>query len=469
MVQSTDAKDEICGNSDTSESRLLPSLRKLKRPLDCGIPHESGYQEKANDIRSFSKGSNLEKGLYRVDESDSYREKHTHFRKLAKNWLFNSNVSEVVGNRQTESRGLFAQNEASEVTSESSRFRSSRKTSRRSGRHFLSEWFSEERRVSGTVVKKEDEFALKEQLLLSRLIEANLSNTESAQSKNTKTLKQLLPPTKALYFQALQNNEAVLNQVLPIANIFANNTELATSWTLLLTDIPKCTSLATILTQIGGGPLQSVQLLRRIDWNLITGLHNWNDCIDWGETNLRLQFDNHENAMKFYEHSRTGAFVVNGFHIVTQWVPNEFSKRKFNKGIANDIEKEVLEYMAEPEGARRVLVLKRPVPNKKKTATGVKKQFSYPNPLNNYTESFDVEAVIKDFSHFGKIVEVTPVISRKLSFGIQFFDVISAMAAKHSIEGNFENEDELKVEIAKKYSDWYVWYGKDPTDKPILE
>ncbi|VEU21079.1 DEKNAAC101951 [Brettanomyces naardenensis] len=346
------------------------------------------------------------------------------------------------------------------------RHRSSRTAGKRSGRHFLSDWFSEDKKCSS---KGEDEFAVKEKLLLSKLIEANLNNTGvSGNSGNSELQKNAIPgfgQLKVRHSNPLQDNGMEMNRVEVTTQMLEDNAGLINSRTLLLTDIPPYTSLPAILSRIGGGPLQRIDLLKRHNWETLSEPHSWNQPIDWQQSVLKLQFDSHENAIIFYEHSRTNAFIVNGCHLLTLWMPDKCTPDPEKKG-QDEIDKEILNLMAEPENARRVLVLKQPVPNKKRTAG--RKHFSYPDPLANYSSDFDIEEVVGDFSRFGKIVEVTPVISRKLCFGIQFFDIVSAMDAKHNIEGDVEDQDELKLEIARKYGGWYVWYGKDPTDKPIL-
>ncbi|GMM30514.1 Ssp2 protein [Martiniozyma asiatica (nom. inval.)] len=189
--------------------------------------------------------------------------------------------------------------------------------------------------------------------------------------------------------------------------------------------------------------------------------------INWKDYHILLFFENEQSALDFYKYSKSQMFQVNGICLNTIPITH---KESLN-------EKEITDKMNKiSEGARRVLVFKKPVHNKKHRKPHEKRY--WPNPQAHFTKDLNFITIRKDFERYGDLVEVLPVISRKTSFSVQFLNVRTAMRIKHVIQNytsshaNYfqlnEKEELLDKEIKLKYSRWFVWYGLDPTDKPIF-
>lgn len=272
-----------------------------------------------------------------------------------------------------------------------------------------------------------DEFVLKERILLNKRIEE--------ETQLVATVIDEPPEAPVLRDSNLTIGNQSNKPVTPVPHFTGRTIQL---------NIAGTTSLSAILARVCGGPLESVVLLDQhtlqpveIEWACPT------TCTD---RIVQLQFDTHQSAVTFFEYASTLAFKINGQHPTASWLPSQ------------DQSDEQSDCMDEPESARRVLVFKRPLSHKQRVVS--KTQRPYPDAIQNYSAQFDIHEAVRDFSRFGRILDATPVISRKLCFGIQFADVTSAMMAKYSMAAGSESE------ISRKYSDWYVWYGKDPTDRP---
>lgn len=72
-----------------------------------------------------------------------------------------------------------------------------------------------------------------------------------------------------------------------------------------------------------------------------------------------------------------------------------------------------------------------------------------------------LEMISKDFSVFGQILTVCPLLLQRVNFSIQFADTRHAIRAKKAFERNSHPE------LTAKYSGWIVGYGKDPTDRKV--
>ncbi|KAG7740164.1 hypothetical protein KL923_002005 [Ogataea haglerorum] len=270
---------------------------------------------------------------------------------------------------------------------------------------------------------------------------------------------------------ALKMNENIVNTTFHLDRQVAKDGILDAimreSRVVMLSNIHRNTSLTSIMSQIYGGPLEKVLLLDKS--TLKEKQYDLGKQVNWDETLLHLYFQREEDALKFMNFASTGMFVVNGYHLHPSWIPRS--------GIVNTEDYlcyhekdslQSLEMMGGPESARRVLVLKKPVLAKSKLNSHIgseKKRASYPDPILNYSPDFDLNAIRTDFSQFGPIVEILPVVSRKLCFAVQYFDVQAAIAAKHAIQAKRNVSDN---QMSVKYKDWYIWYGRDPADKAAL-
>lgn len=273
--------------------------------------------------------------------------------------------------------------------------------------------------------------------------------------------------------KALQKNESIANGSELATKIADNSQDFKI---VAITSIPKKMSVSALLTQIYGGPIEKIDLVRKDNYQFYNdeSLYKLNHPVNWSEVSIFLHFNKNEDAKSFYQYSKSGLFRVNDVHLKTVWIPNLSEERLYEDDVDEIQSKEenmlVSSLMAGEEKARRVLVFKRPLYDKKSKLE--KKKPGYPDPTINYSEDFDVEEIKKDFGDYGKLVEILPVVSRKLCFGVQYYDVRSAIRVKNVIQrgGHGLDADELTekdIELRRKYNGWYVWYGKDPADRAV--
>lgn len=237
-----------------------------------------------------------------------------------------------------------------------------------------------------------------------------------------------------------------------------------------LTNICVTMSMANLLTQVYGGALERVEVHRRDNFQIVTPsqINSFKASTvaptDWTKLDICLYFHKAEDAQDFFNYSKTGMFVVNGTHLDTHWV-------HYEEELGDEYH--VLDRMEDSGGkARRVLVFKRPVLNKRHRTAYERRH--WPDPHAHFTANFNYEEVRSDFESYGGLVEVMPVISRKTCFGVHFLDVRTAMKVKRVIQANPEdgtvvaNYNERDTALYNKYKDWYVWFGSDPCDKAVI-
>lgn len=265
--------------------------------------------------------------------------------------------------------------------------------------------------------------------------------------------------------QPLQTNANIINSSCRLNQSVLGGLP---SRVVALTNIHFKLSLSTLLSQICGGPLERIELQRRdrfqqdlpsLAYNL---LETSETPTNWTNIDVLLYFHKPEDALEFYEYSKTGMFLVNGQHIDTYWVTYE--------EVIGD-ETNILEKMnVRNEKARRVLVFKKPVLNKRHRTAYERRH--WPDPCSHFTKDFDYQQAVRDFGQYGGLVEVMPVISRKTCFGVQFMDVRTAMRVKQIVQdrcGDAPSEwSKLDTSLQAKYKDWYVWYGADPCEKASI-
>lgn len=423
---------------------------------------ETNKKHTGKDINDGSKkwisNESEVKECSQINDSEA-TDKMSGFKKLARNILFSNDHKEIEAHTNSSNERTVSSGHHKNIKNPKGDYSFGRRTARK----MLSDWFNDTKKKTGQTLEDED-FAVKEKLLLSKLIEANLGKLSNISEENN-----FKKPDNHIVMESghvLKTNLGVLNRYSISSKDTTGNDLMSTFRTVTITNIPERTSIPSILAQIHGGPLSKLFLVSSQDWKPIRQPFFWRQHINWQRTAIRLEFSTHMHALSFWKYSKSGSFLVNGHKLEVFYVPNYPVKSEVNTKQLVQTDNNLIASMKEPECARRVLVLKKPIQNKRRF--GAKKHYSYPDPNLNYSSDFKIENIIKDFSVFGDIVEVTPVISRKLCFGVQFFDTNSAIEAKKSIEGNGEFEDEVKRKFSAKYNDWYVWYGKDPTDSPII-
>lgn len=217
------------------------------------------------------------------------------------------------------------------------------------------------------------------------------------------------------------------------------NTEPHIRRVVVLNDIPPLTSISSILAQLCGGPLERV-IFRK------DGAKGSNTC--------EIYFMFPEHAANFYEFStRTNLFILNGKQIAVKWATRSNTNDLDNShpSVPVYLLNEFVQW-----GARRCLVFSKAVSTKSPRNSST---MHYPNAKANFSKGVSYEEIKSDLSVFGEIVEIAPVISRKLCFSVHFADIRSAIVAKKVCETP-------STPLNIRYNDWTLWYGKDPTDTP---
>lgn len=207
--------------------------------------------------------------------------------------------------------------------------------------------------------------------------------------------------------------------------------------------------LRSVIAQINGGPLEKIIILD----DPIPIKNNQIVAGQLRKSILEIWFLRSDDAESFMRFSLSGMFIINGFHYEPQWAPPDHKSEKQNTyhtspGLS------ILQDMNE-HGARRCLVLKKHVTKRVKSSSR-----HYPSPKSHLSD-INILEINQDFGAFGDILDVTPVISRKLCVAIHFFNIEAAILAKRSFEDETSN-------FHAKYKEWTLWYGKDPADKPCI-
>lgn len=196
-------------------------------------------------------------------------------------------------------------------------------------------------------------------------------------------------------------------------------------------NIPNDTGITSIISQIAGGPLKQIKVTHNNDKKRTL-------------KEVQIEFKNRMGAEAFMKYGCRSYFKINGLHLEPQW------------SLCHHSEKSVPNFKVyNSEEVSRSLVLKRYSDKLKKSSQC--KEFNIPlYPLN-------VCDIINDFSKFGKIISVVPVVSRKLCISIFYMDIQSSINA---IEAYHKEGSPLFLKYSKV---WLVWFGKDVSDIPSLE
>lgn len=204
---------------------------------------------------------------------------------------------------------------------------------------------------------------------------------------------------------------------------------------IILERIPRSTGLGSILSQVCGGPLERVEVYKKDS--------------DDSLRRVELRFLTNEGARSFMKFGRTNMFKINGIHLNPEWGKYTDSKDDSMKGSSGDSSDEDI-------GICRCLVLKKYITTNKKFKHG-------DNPKGFISDSLDIEEIKRDFGISGEILEIAPIVSRKLCISISYYCIDSAMRTMD----DYENPNTY---LHKKYfRNWAVWYGKDITDRPCIE
>lgn len=208
-----------------------------------------------------------------------------------------------------------------------------------------------------------------------------------------------------------------------------------------LKNFPANIGLKSLILQVCGGPLEKIVVHKgqQLDINNCRSIEFW--------------FFKSEDAEAFFKYSLTGMFLINGSHYAAEW---SLPHSSYAYGVYHEEVDDLIFEEFTKNNARRTLILKKII---KKSSSSKKKSTSrhYPSPKSHLSE-IDLDDIIQEFSKFGEIFEISPVVSRKLCIAIHFFNVKSAISAKR------EFEDDAS-ELHAKYTDWLIWYGKDPVDR----
>lgn len=143
-----------------------------------------------------------------------------------------------------------------------------------------------------------------------------------------------------------------------------------------------------------------------------------------------------------------------GKRLLAQWANQDQAKNLRDLELAPHISEEINRH-----SASRVVILS--CYNHAKAPSDRALKLSYPHPRENFHTSFNCNALKVDFGQFGQIIDVTPVISPKLSVSIQFADIRSAILVMHT----FNSRNSV---LRSKYAIWSAKYARDVTNKPCF-
>lgn len=211
---------------------------------------------------------------------------------------------------------------------------------------------------------------------------------------------------------------------------------------VIFNDLPKNIGVGALLAQIGGGPLEKV-------------MYSYGDKHDSNNVSyVELHFLFPADAAHFMKFARFHLFKVNGVHLIPRWGQKDSgSPSDIQQYINPDLCGNIQNF--DSTGARRCLIMKKYSRKHKSLSKDL-------NPKSHIYD-LDIQEIIKDFNQFGQILEISPLISRKICLQINFHDIRSAIEAVKSYETS-------NSYLNDRYSkDWSIWYGKDIVDKPCIE
>lgn len=193
------------------------------------------------------------------------------------------------------------------------------------------------------------------------------------------------------------------------------------------------TNVAAVIASVTGGALEKVVV------------H------DPPKNRVELHFLSPFNADRFIAHvGAAKTFSVNGSPVRVSWAPPAKGLKLGHLALPKYIRAEI-----DKNSASRVIVMSRPVHR------GVRQKERYPDAREHFSSNFNIERLKWDLVQFGAVVEVTPMVSSKLSISVQFYDIRSAILAAHAIQ--------LKSTLFyEKYNLWTIKYVRDVTSRPCM-
>ncbi|AMD21126.1 HEL155Cp [Eremothecium sinecaudum] len=207
---------------------------------------------------------------------------------------------------------------------------------------------------------------------------------------------------------------------------------------VVIRDFPTGTGLKSVLNQVQGGALKNITVQYRKESSQLK--------------TVELEFQCPEDAQHFMEYGRHSVFQINGVHLRPRWGTQSLSEN-FEASINHATQKDSLNVYS--PSSRCLLLKKQGSRNPKHSSC------HYPSPRSHICD-LNIQELKKDFGQFGNILDISPMISRKLCVQINFFDIKSAMDALQSYKCS-------NSPLNRKYADsWTIGYGKDITDKPCV-
>lgn len=221
--------------------------------------------------------------------------------------------------------------------------------------------------------------------------------------------------------------------------LFPKNSE-DTLRVLVMKNIPAKVGIDSIMSQIYGGPLERLILHHDLKSS-------------WAE----ISFIKPHHAQQYYNYgTKTGLLIINGIKLTLEWADASNTENMTNehppisKYLLNEIDN---------HGSRRCLIFTKDVFQKNLIKSTNK--LHYPDPKIHLSKGVNFRNIKRDFGHFGELVSINPVISKKLSFSIVFADIRSTIIAKRVCETK-------GTKMNSCYGDWNIEYGKDSADRPCL-
>ncbi|CAI2028615.1 hypothetical protein SEUBUCD646_0H02750 [Saccharomyces eubayanus] len=216
----------------------------------------------------------------------------------------------------------------------------------------------------------------------------------------------------------------------------AQNSTFPKTRSVSINDIPRGTGIGSVLSQVRGGSLERIVVYRY-------------DTPERSLHKVDLFFLNYDGAQSFMKYATTNIFKVNGTHLRPEWIFLESTYENIMK------EQSVNRILDEEKLISRCLIVK-----KSSSKTIVTKPSQ---DKSQSLENIDIQELEKDFQNFGEVLEITPIVSRKLCVSIFFYDISSAMRAME------EYEQKGSYLYNKYFKTWTIWYGKDITDQPCID
>ena len=220
-----------------------------------------------------------------INDSEA-TDKMSGFKKLARNILFSNDHKEIEAHTNSSNERTVSSGHHKNIKNPKGDYSFGRRTARK----MLSDWFNDTKKKSGQTLEDED-FAVKERLLLSKLIEANLGKLSNTSEENN-----FNKPDYHIVMESrhvLKTNLGVLNRYSISSKDTTGDDLMSTFRTVTITNIPERTSIPSILAQIHGGPLSKLFLVSSQDWKPIRQPFFWRQHINWQRTAIRLEFSTH--------------------------------------------------------------------------------------------------------------------------------------------------------------------------------